>query len=90
LGFENSLGQIQEGFKADIIAVDTHFAHLHPISDPASHLVFSTQGLEVDTTIVAGKILMKDKKFLAKGFDTVLKLAQKQRAQVVKFFNSKR
>lgn len=88
LGLENSIGQIQEGFQADLIAVDTRFAHLHPISDPVSHLVFSTQGLEVDTTIVAGRILLKDKKFTHKSFDTVLKAAQKQRAQMVKFLGS--
>jgi len=90
LGFENSLGQIKEGFQADLIAVDTRFAHMHPISDPASHLVFSTQGLEVDTTIVEGKILLQNKKFTHKGFNSVLKAVQKQRFQVVKFLDSKR
>jgi len=89
LGLEKSIGQIKEGYQADVIAVDTRFAHLHPISDPASHLVFSTQGLEVDTTMVAGKILMRDKKFSAKGFENVLQKVQKQRTQIVKFLNSK-
>lgn len=89
LGLENTIGQIKEGFQADLIAVDTRFAHLHPISDPASHLVFSTQGLEVDTTMVAGKILMRDKKFTTKGFEIVLKNAQKQRMQIIKFLKSK-
>lgn len=88
LGLSKQVGQIAEDYLADIISVDTQFAHLTPISDPSSHLVFSTQGLEVDTTIVAGKILMQNKKFKVPGFEQTLKEAQRVRVKIKKFLET--
>lgn len=87
LSLDHIIGSIEPGKQADIIAVDPYFAHLQPISDPVSHLVFSTQGLEVDTTIVSGKVLMKDKRFLVGNFDSTIQKAQKERAKIQKFLS---
>ena len=89
LGLAQELGQIKVGFLADLISVDMNFPHLSPLSDPVSHLVFSTQGLEVDTTIVHGKILMKNKKFSAKGFLDCRQKAQKIRQKMELFLKER-
>jgi len=61
VGFENEVGQIKEGSKADIILVDMDKAHIAPVNDYISALVYCVQGSDVDTVIVDGNILMENR-----------------------------
>lgn len=61
LGRENDLGQIREGFKADIAILDLKNPGLTPSNNLVSALVYSCTGNEVDTLLVNGKILMEKK-----------------------------
>lgn len=61
LGLENEIGSIEVGKKADIILVDMKGAHLNPLHDVVSNLVYSCNGADVVTTIVDGNILMEDR-----------------------------
>lgn len=60
-GFENEVGQIKEGFKADLILIDMDKAHIAPINDYIPALVYCVQGSDVDTVIVDGNILMENR-----------------------------
>jgi 5-methylthioadenosine/S-adenosylhomocysteine deaminase len=60
LGMEASIGSLEPGKKADLIAVAAGRARQTPLYDPVSHLVYATRGDDVRTTIVNGKVLMKD------------------------------
>jgi len=62
LGFEKTCGSIEKGKSADIILIDLNLPHLLPIYNVYSQLVFAMNGSEVNTAIVNGKILMKDRK----------------------------
>ncbi len=53
-------GMLKEGYNADMIIMDMNSAHLTPVYDVASHLVYAASGKDVRTTIVDGKILMED------------------------------
>jgi 5-methylthioadenosine/S-adenosylhomocysteine deaminase len=77
LGLEQEIGSIEVGKKADLVFVDLNFPHLRPLNNLISHLVYSTQGLEVDTVICDGKVLLKDKKFVAKQAGAIFKKADK-------------
>jgi 5-methylthioadenosine/S-adenosylhomocysteine deaminase len=55
------IGSIERGKRADLIAVSTGSARQTPMYDPVSHLVYVTRGDDVRTTIVNGKVLMKDR-----------------------------
>lgn len=57
-GIEN-MGDIKEGYKADLIILDMNKPHLYPNYDTISNIVYSAQGSDVDTVIVNGKILME-------------------------------
>jgi 5-methylthioadenosine/S-adenosylhomocysteine deaminase len=61
LGMAQEIGSIEPGKRADIIAVSMTSARQTPMYDPVSHLVYVTRGDDVRTTIVDGKILMKDR-----------------------------
>jgi 5-methylthioadenosine/S-adenosylhomocysteine deaminase len=64
LGLENQIGSIEAGKCADIIIVDMKQPHLRPVYNCLSHLVYAVRGADVSTTIIAGKLLMKDRKLL--------------------------
>lgn len=53
-------GQITVGNAADIILINMQKPHLVPVNDPVSHLVYAAKGTDVRTTIVNGRILMRD------------------------------
>ncbi|MBI4485823.1 MAG: amidohydrolase, partial [Acidobacteria bacterium] len=61
LGMEKLIGSLEPGKRADLIAVSMRSARQTPMYDPVSHLVYATHGDDVRTTIVNGKVLMKDR-----------------------------
>jgi 5-methylthioadenosine/S-adenosylhomocysteine deaminase len=56
---EDKLGQIKEGFLADLILVDLDGAHVQPVHDVVASLVYSSRASDVDTVIINGKVVMK-------------------------------
>ena len=61
LGRTDECGTLEVGKDADILLVDTRKAHLTPLNDPYSALVFAIASSDVDTTICKGNILMKNR-----------------------------
>jgi 5-methylthioadenosine/S-adenosylhomocysteine deaminase len=61
LGFD-SLGAIEKGALADIILIDIDKPHISPVNNPASAVVYSAQGSDVDTVIVNGEVLMRGRR----------------------------
>lgn len=64
LGIEDRTGSIEEGKQADLIIIDLNQAHLTPIYNPYSHLVYAASGADVKTSIIDGKIVMLDRKIM--------------------------
>jgi 5-methylthioadenosine/S-adenosylhomocysteine deaminase len=62
LGREDEIGSLKVGKKADVIIMSTKGPHWYPKLNTISNLVYSGQALDVHTTIVGGKVLMKDRK----------------------------
>jgi len=64
LGLQHEIGTIEVGKKADMIVINTSDLRFTPENDIATILVYAANGSDVLTTIVDGKVLMEDKKFL--------------------------
>ena len=64
LSLQDEIGSLEVGKKADIILVDMKGAHVNPVNDICSNLVYSSNGADVLTTIVDGNILMENRKLL--------------------------
>ena len=77
LCIKDKVGSIEEGKKADITIVDLDKPHLTPKHDYVSHLVYAAKGNDVSTTIVNGKILMLENKFLTLDYEKTLEDAEK-------------
>ena len=61
LGLDSKIGSLEVGKEADVVLIDLDFAHLQPVYDVRSALVYAAQGLETDTVLCAGKVLMRGK-----------------------------
>ncbi len=57
--WENEIGSIEIGKKADITVFNTRTPQWQPLYNPVSNLVYSATGASVDTVICNGKILME-------------------------------
>lgn len=64
LGLDDEIGTIEVGKKADLIFINTNKTHLYPENDLCSNLVYSANGADVDTVIIDGKVIMKNRKLL--------------------------
>jgi len=64
LGMEKTLGSLEPGKRADLLIVSMASARQTPMYDPVSHLVYVTRGDDVRTTIVNGRVLMRDRRVL--------------------------
>jgi cytosine/adenosine deaminase-related metal-dependent hydrolase len=58
-GFDR-LGALREGWRADVIGLESEAARSVPVHDPVSHLVFAAHGDDVVFTMVDGEVLMDD------------------------------
>ena len=83
LAMDRSIGSVEPGKRADLIAVSTASARQTPMYDPVSQLVYTTRGDDVRTTIVNGKVLMKERQLRTLDREAVIadanRLAQKIR-----------
>ncbi|MDU6074276.1 MAG: amidohydrolase [Veillonella parvula] len=58
------LGVLAKGYRADIVLYDVSGMHWMPRYNDLAALVYSANSSDVNTTIVGGKVLMKDKELL--------------------------
>jgi 5-methylthioadenosine/S-adenosylhomocysteine deaminase len=76
VGLQNEIGSLEVGKRADVVLVDLRRPHFAPLHSVVSHLVYSAVGSDVDTVIVDGKVVMRDRKVLTLDEGRVLERAQ--------------
>lgn len=64
VGLGDVVGTLAAGRRADIILVDLTGPHTQPVHDLAAALVHSARSSDVRTTIVDGRVLMRDRELL--------------------------
>ncbi|HEX5474302.1 MAG TPA: amidohydrolase [Vicinamibacterales bacterium] len=64
IGMDRQIGSLEPGKRADVIVVSMDAPRQTPMYDPISHLVYVTRGDDVRSTIVNGRILMRDGRVL--------------------------
>ena len=75
LGLEREIGSLEPGKRADLLIVSMRAARQTPLYDPLSHLVYVTRGDDVQTVVVNGKIVMRDRKVLTLDENAVIREA---------------
>jgi len=76
LGMESRIGSLEPGKRADVILVDISGARQTPMYDAISHLVYVVRGADVRTTIVNGRVLMKDRRMSTLREDDIIRDAR--------------
>lgn len=76
LHMEDKIGSLEVGKLADVIIIDTKAPNMVPIFNPYSALIYSAYATNVSTSIVDGRILMKNRDVLTVDEDQIRKEAQ--------------
>jgi 5-methylthioadenosine/S-adenosylhomocysteine deaminase len=80
---EKKIGSLEAGKQADIIVVDTRAPHATPMYDPYSELVYALKASDVRTVLVAGKVLMDERKMITMDENQILQKAQEYKVKIV-------
>ncbi|MBC9712029.1 amidohydrolase [Streptomyces sp. TRM66268-LWL] len=64
LGLGGRIGSLAPGHRADLVLVDLSGPHAQPVHDLAATLVHSARAGDVTTTVVDGRVLMRDRELL--------------------------
>jgi 5-methylthioadenosine/S-adenosylhomocysteine deaminase len=85
IAWDDEIGSLEKGKKADVIIVDTQRSNWIPIHDFSivPNLVYSGEGADVETSIIDGRIVMENRKILTMDVDSVLRRAQAAATDVI-------
>lgn len=84
LGLDRAIGSIEAGKRADLIVIDLGNAHVEPVYDLPSTVVYASRAADVSLTVVDGKVLWDGKRVATLDEAKVLAAAREWRAKVLK------
>jgi 5-methylthioadenosine/S-adenosylhomocysteine deaminase len=64
IGLGDQIGAVEPGYLADLILVDMSGPHVQPLHSITASLVYATRASDVQTVIVDGKPIMRDRQLL--------------------------
>ena len=79
LGLDSEIGSLEVGKRADVAVVRLDRLHATPVTDVVSALVYSAEQDDVDTVIIDGDLLMRERELLKANEREIIKDAQIQR-----------
>jgi len=84
LGMADRIGSIEVGKEADIIVLDLRAAHLTPLRDPSTALVFAAGRSDVEHVLVAGRLVVQDRRPTQVDLDDLISRAQALAGSVIR------
>ena len=88
LHLENEIGSIEKGKRADLVIVERDSLNQIPLYNIYSDLVYATKASDVQTVIINGRIVMRDKRLLTLNEAAIKESARFFRDQVIKSLGS--
>jgi 5-methylthioadenosine/S-adenosylhomocysteine deaminase len=84
--WDNEIGSLEKGKKADVIIVDCKRSNWIPLHDFSlvPTLVYSGEGADVETVIIDGRVVMEKRKIKTVNVKTILRRAQRATEKLVK------
>lgn len=82
MGLGGVTGELREGLAADIVLMRRDAPHSQPLHDAAATLLYSARSNDVDTVIVAGRVLMRGRKLLTIDRRRVLREVSRRAARL--------
>ncbi|MFQ3660919.1 MAG: amidohydrolase [Chloroflexaceae bacterium] len=84
LGLGGVTGELREGLAADIVLLRRDAPHTLPVHNPAATLLYSARADDVDTVIVAGRVLMRRRRLLTIDRRRVLREATRRASRLTR------
>jgi len=84
LGLDASIGSLEVGKRADVIAVSMAGAHVAPTEDPYSAIVYAARSTDVRHVVIDGAVTVRDRELLTLDLDTVIDDARRRAPQVLR------
>ena len=83
LGWDDEIGSIEVGKKADIILLDLDKPHFYPRHNLVSAISYSAHGSDVDTVIIDGKIIMEKREIKTLDVEMIQYMAEKHAKNLI-------
>lgn len=83
LALDDKIGTLEAGKRADVIVIDLQQPKVQPVYAVESAIVYAASGSSVTTTIVDGKVLMRDRSVLTVNVSETMKKAKEYRDKVL-------
>jgi 5-methylthioadenosine/S-adenosylhomocysteine deaminase len=84
LGLGDKIGKLEKGYKADIVFLDLGNVNWIPFNDPTNQIVHTEDGSGVHSVMIAGRMVMENRKLLNIDMAQVARLAEKARDRLAK------
>lgn len=84
LGMAGKIGQLKPGLLADVILVNFQAPHFYPRHDYYAHLVYAAHSADVQTVIIGGELVMKDRRVLTLDEEEVMRKTEECAAKLLK------
>ncbi len=81
---DDKIGTLEKGKYADLVLINVNEPHVQPLYDPYTQIVYSGKNFDVDTVIIGGEIVVKNKRVITIDKECVLNKAQEWKERVKK------
>ncbi len=78
LGLESETGSIEAGKRADLTLIDLNKLHTAPVRDPVSAIVYSACASDIETVIIDGRVVMRDRRLLTMDEKEIINRAREE------------
>src|ERR1700738_3138177 len=82
LHMEKEIGSLEKGKKADLILISLDEPNAVPMYDVYSQLAYALKGSDVETVIIGGRVVMRDRKLLTVNEIEVMARAREYRKTI--------
>jgi 5-methylthioadenosine/S-adenosylhomocysteine deaminase len=88
LSWNNGIGSIDVGKKADLVIINLDKPHLCPLFNEVSHLVYAAKSSDVETVIINGRIVMENRKLATLKTENVMHMAKEAKNKLLSKLNA--
>ncbi len=84
LHMEKEIGSLEAGKKADVVLISLNETNAVPMYDVYAQIAYSLKGSDVDTVVIGGRVVMRERKLLTVDEPAVIEKAREYGAAVKK------
>jgi 5-methylthioadenosine/S-adenosylhomocysteine deaminase len=82
LHMEKEIGSLEAGKKADLIVINLDEPNAVPMYDVYAQLAYALKGSDVETVVIGGRVVMRDRKVLTVKEEEVMAKAREYKQKV--------